>query len=86
MGGPNCFDRLYKCDSERQSEESFLMMNYSAASCKVSIDGYENAPNIVTPECFYRGSSPNPPLVSRVEPPLKACGNECAREGATLAW
>jgi hypothetical protein len=46
------------------------------------------APNLVTPECFYRGStvltmilSPVEwvrisPVVSLVEPPLKACGND----------
>jgi len=31
-------------------------MNYPAASCGVSKDLYDNFPNVVTPECFYRGS------------------------------
>src|SRR6266705_1614548 len=33
-------------------------------------------PRVVTPECFYRGSSPSSPVVSLVEPSLKACGND----------
>ena len=39
-------------------------MNYAAASSGVA--KIELIPKIVTPECFYRGSSPNiPPLDSR---------------------
>jgi hypothetical protein len=33
-------------------------MNYPAASCGVSKDIDKNFPKGVTPECFYRGSSP----------------------------
>jgi hypothetical protein len=36
-------------------------------------------PTVVTPECFYRGSSPNIPPGF----PLKACGNDGLREGAS---
>jgi hypothetical protein len=32
-------------------------MNYPAASCGVSENLYDNSPDFVTPECFYRGSS-----------------------------
>jgi hypothetical protein len=31
-------------------------MNYPAASYGVSKDLYDNFPNVVTPECFYRRS------------------------------
>jgi hypothetical protein len=34
-------------------------MNYPAASCGVSKELYDIFPNLVTPECFYRGSSQN---------------------------
>ena len=36
-----------------------LKMNYPAASCGVSKELYDNFPKVVTPECFYRGSSPS---------------------------
>ena len=51
-------------------------MNYPAASCGVSKDLYDNFPNVVTPECFIGGPDPDSPVVSRVEPPLKTCGND----------
>jgi hypothetical protein len=46
-------------------------------------------PTVVTPECFYRGSTPNLlpgfhfdelSVASLVEPPLKASGNDGLRE------
>ena len=62
-------------------------MNYPAASCGVSINIYDNSPKVVTPECFYRGSSHGSTVLTmtlrpvewvRVSPgfPLKACGND----------
>ncbi|HEY2919710.1 MAG TPA: hypothetical protein VGK77_12050, partial [Candidatus Binatia bacterium] len=53
-------------------------MNCPAACCgaSVSIDRYKNVSKIVTPECFYRGSSSNFACGEPVEPPLKACGND----------
>ena len=44
------------------------------------LTGYQNIAmrliNGVTPECFNRGPVPVSPVVSRVEPPIKAFGND----------
>ncbi len=64
-----------------------LVMNYPEASCGVSKELYDNLPEVVTPECFYRGSTVLTTTMSHVEwvggpfrvsPgfPLKACGND----------
>jgi hypothetical protein len=36
----------------------------------------ENFSKVVTPECFIEGLVRVSPVVSPVEPPLKACGND----------
>jgi hypothetical protein len=50
-----------------------------AASCGVSARDVEVCLKSVTPECFYRGSSSDPPGF-----PLKACGNDGLRKGNWL--
>ncbi len=55
-------------------------MKYPRGKLRVSEYSDENVfPKGVTPECFNGGSR------SQTSPgfPLKACGNECARDGAT---
>ncbi len=50
-------------------------MNYPAANCGVSVVTSIH-PRGVTPECFNRGSILLSPVVSSVEPPIEAFGND----------
>ena len=55
------------------------LMKNPAASSGVSKDLDDNFPNVVTPECIYRGSRSG--LAGF---PLKACGNDGFRMSALL--
>jgi hypothetical protein len=59
-------------------------MNIPAASFGVSRTPYHLSPQVVTPNTFIGGPVPNPPVVSSVEPLLKACGNDGLRMGDLL--
>src|SRR6266498_2768304 len=64
------------------SRLSRTLLNYPTASCGVSELGDEIClKGVPPPNVFIGGPVPNPSVVSHVEPPLKACGNDGLRIG-----